>query len=275
LRPALTSVLAILLAGGVILLILASRGSGMVRPAKVVEQLMLWSVDSQFQDWPGPVRVEPTITTEAVLVGHGGDGIYDDPVGDVVVAVVDIIEVETQIGRWGLPSLDRDVFFRQAGDLISIPDPRKEWVAYGIVVDYTGDGRPDVRYGTDNASDGSQVLPSGYPLTAETIPQPPRLREEEDRLVADRWWERTRMWRTDLATGVTRALACCEVPDLMDAAIPLRMEDGEETTRGHMFVVPQDDERVFYFYVWASMIEDGRVVSTDYAPDSGWIDISP
>ena len=25
------------------------------------------------------------------------------------------------------------------------------------------------------------------------------------------------------------------------------------------------------FYVWASVIVDGRVVATDYAPDSGWL----
>ena len=25
------------------------------------------------------------------------------------------------------------------------------------------------------------------------------------------------------------------------------------------------------FYVWASVIENGRVVATDYAPDVGWL----
>ena len=28
-------------------------------------------------------------------------------------------------------------------------------------------------------------------------------------------------------------------------------------------------------YAWASVIEDGRVVATDYAPDVGWLDPSP
>ena len=27
-------------------------------------------------------------------------------------------------------------------------------------------------------------------------------------------------------------------------------------------------------YAWASMIEDGRVVATDYAPDTGWLEVS-
>ena len=31
------------------------------------------------------------------------------------------------------------------------PDPRDEWLAYGVVVDGTGDGRPAARYGVDNA----------------------------------------------------------------------------------------------------------------------------
>ena len=30
--------------------------------------------------------------------------------------------------------------------------------------------------------------------------------------------------------------------------------------------------RAFPFYAWASMIEDGRVVATDYAPDTGWLE---
>ena len=29
------------------------------------------------------------------------------------------------------------------------------------------------------------------------------------------------------------------------------------------------------FYTWASVIVDGRVVATDYAPDSGWLLATP
>ena len=39
---------------------------------------------------------------------------------------------------------------------------------------------------------------------------------------------------------------------------------------GHIFPVPPGDQ--FRFYVWASVIEDGQIVATDYAPDVGWID---
>ena len=29
------------------------------------------------------------------------------------------------------------------------------------------------------------------------------------------------------------------------------------------------------FYAWASVIVDGRVVATDYAPDAGWLVATP
>jgi hypothetical protein len=34
----------------------------------------------------------------------------------------------------------------------------------------------------------------------------------------------------------------------------------------------QPGEAAFRFYAWASQIEDGRVVATDYAPDVGWLE---
>ena len=42
-----------------------------------------------------------------------------------------------------------------------------------------------------------------------------------------------------------------------------RIRRGGSITRGIKFVVP--------FYAWASVIVDGRVVATDYAPDTGWL----
>jgi len=40
---------------------------------------------------------------------------------------------------------------------------------------------------------------------------------------------------------------------------------GGDTTAGVRGGVPRR------FYVWASVIQDGRVVATDYAPDAGWL----
>jgi len=226
--------------------------------------LMPWSPESRFQDWPGPVREESTITTEPVIVGHGGDGIYDDPVGDVGVDVVDVIEVTTQVGMWGLPSLDRDVFFRVAGNMNSIRDPREEWIAYGIVVDYTGDGRPDARYGIDNAV--------GMMVPSITLDDGRRVVVRDTTIEAADPGFLQRMWRTDLATGANQVPRCCEDPMLMVATFPFP-QGSNEAGRGSMFVVRETNEIVFHFYVWASVIKDGRVLAVDYAPDAGWFAI--
>jgi hypothetical protein len=266
LRPALIGFLLVI--AGAAALWIARRGQ-----SEVVTPPVFWDESRQYQDWPGPLREEPTGFASGLMAYHGGDGVYSDAVGDSLLSMVDLVGVRTRIGCWyrGIP---RCIYFDLADTVNPIPDPRQQWIAYGIVVDYTGDGRPDVRYGIDNASDGSQVLPSGLPLTGETVPQPPPVREEEG-AASYGWHERLRMWRTDLATGANQVRACCEDPTLMMAWVHLPSEDREEAAAGNIFVVRQDDERVFHFYVWASVIEDGRVLSTDYAPDSGWIAIAP
>jgi hypothetical protein len=90
--------------------------------------------------------------------------------------VVDIGEVTTGSGCWFRPSAC--VWFGLAAQPRPMPDRRAEWLAYGIVVDTTGDGLPDARYGIDNAygiDDGSVAAEFG------------------------------RMWRIDLATWSTYA----------------------------------------------------------------------
>jgi hypothetical protein len=42
-------------------------------------------------------------------------------------------------------------------------------------------------------------------------------------------------------------------------------------TAGGLRVKRLRDQPVFHFYVWASVIVDGQIVATDYAPDAGWI----
>jgi hypothetical protein len=124
------------------------------------------------------------------------------------------------------------------------PGPADQWVAYGLVVDVDADGRGDLRLGMDNA-------PSG---------------------VHRAWW-------TDLATGVTQAQTgggYGVVGNIyLDTWLP--GEGGSfwdylpQRSFGSMLF---DAETVgeFRVYVWSSLIEDGRVVATDYAPDVGWID---
>jgi hypothetical protein len=36
-----------------------------------------------------------------------------------------------------------------------------------------------------------------------------------------------------------------------------------------------NDGATYRLYAWASMIAEGRVVATDYAPDAGWFDPWP
>jgi hypothetical protein len=115
-------------------------------------------------------------------------------------------------------------------------DPTKQWIAYGIVADTDRDGVPDWRYGTDNMP----VDATGY-------------------------WPH-RWWRTDLHTGRTE-MAAGDVAWLPSGTMfyggPERLMFGGDTTGGLVGRVPER------FYAWASVIQGGRVVATDYAPMSG------
>jgi hypothetical protein len=125
-------------------------------------------------------------------------------------------------------------------------DPRQLWIASGVVVDTDGDGVPDWRYGVDN-----------MPL--------------DKRGSSHRWW------RTDLHTGRTESAVGDDIHTLGDSGPVFYsgsgcdMSFGAETT-GDQHVDVGLPER---FYAWASVIENGRVVATDYAPDVGWLDRSP
>jgi hypothetical protein len=114
-----------------------------------------------------------------------------------------------------------------------VPEPADAWIAYGVVVDEDGDGVADVRLGVDN-------LPAGAGHRA---------------------------WRTDLRTGRTDTAVgppYGNVGDhLFDTFFPAAGED--TMSYGGGGVSP-------WYYAWASVIEDGQVVATDYAPDAGWLD---
>jgi hypothetical protein len=128
-----------------------------------------------------------------------------------------------------------------------MPQPGDSWIAYGLVLDTDGDGAGDVRLGIDN-----------MPYVGE----PPH-----------------RAWRTDLDTGHTAARAggpygTVEPPrTYLDTSFPgegFFRDEGGNFAR--FWVALLDDEPQFRFYAWASVIEDGQVVATDYAPEAGWFD---
>ena len=228
---------------------------------------LAWTQASLKEDWPAPVREEPAggatvlpilhrdITPDAPSdVGHDWESDqYRDPTGDTGSDVhpwADIRWVEFSgddgicIGRGS------DEFFGRGGPPPGV-DPRQLRVARGVVVDSDGDGVPDWRFGVDNV-----------PLdTTDAFPDP------------NRWW------RTDLHTGRT-AYAVGDHINLSDGGRgPIFwspsgttcMKFGAEST-GDRPVGSGLPER---FYAWTSVIVNGRVVATDYAPDVGWLDRSP
>jgi hypothetical protein len=138
-------------------------------------------------------------------------------------------------------------------------DPTEQWIAHGVVTDEDGDGVPDWRYGIDNMP--ADAAESG----------PPR-----------------RGWRTNLHTGQTEAGPEHGDPVWLNgggfkSGLPLDSADWEpdaifrfggavETTQGSQ---GWGFELDMPFYTWASVIVNGRVVATDYAPDSGWLVATP
>ena len=139
---------------------------------------MLWNPDRASQDWPGELRVEPPGSPEIQAVETqprvGLRVATSDSESDAAIDLVDIVEVTVRLGCWMSLTTERCVFFDVAAEPRVLPGPRVEWVAWGIVVDYTGDGLPDMRLGIDNA-------PGTEHAGIRNL----------------------RMWRTDLVTVVT------------------------------------------------------------------------
>jgi hypothetical protein len=204
---------------------------------------LAWSESRLDEDWPAPVRLEPA----------GGASVqpmpitYVDPTGDTGSNVdpwIDIREVR-------LNDTGTDLWIELATNLPPVVDPGELWIAFGLVVDTDRDGVPDLRYGMDN-----------QPITVEG-----ELSEH-------------RVWRTDLHTGLTVAGKSYGFLDetFLHISWPGEVEQngmgalfdfgGGDTTTGAPFGGRLEGP----FYAWASMIEHGRVVATDYAPDVGWLD---
>ena len=169
---------------------------------------------------------------------------YRDPVGDVTgegVAWVDITEVG--LGPGGVTA-----FSLTLADDVPRPqaDPADRWIAFGVVRDTNGDGVADVRIGIDN-----------LPVSEH------------------------RAWHTDLASGETMS-AVGPPYGWVGPARRIGLDSyypGEGDRSGNRaslrYSITFDERtrgRAYPFYAWASMIEDGRVVATDYAPDAGWLE---
>ena len=207
-----------------------------------------WAPDRLENDWPVPVRSEPpggapVLRMELApdAVWNEGDRLwgpfaYADPVGEVAVGAPSWTDIKAVRVTPGIFSVDL------AGDRRGVPDPTSEWIAYGLVLDTDGDGTADQRIGIDNMPNGQH-----------------------------------RAWITDLASGETMAAAGAPYGFVDSAAGGRASLDSYYPGEGDQ---PGDEASFWYrvtnspdyrFYAWAALIEPGRVVATDYAPDVGWL----
>jgi hypothetical protein len=215
----------------------------------------VWGPERFAQDWPAPVRAESLSRGETVPMELGEDARWDpeaalwgpfqysDVIGDVGpadLAWLDIQKVHLSSGRFvatfGLLLVGEP--------LAPAPSPDATWIAYGVVLDTDRDGVADVRFGMDNMPGGEH-----------------------------------RAWHTDLGSGKTRWAAGPPYGHLREPAeegvvIVLDTYYPGEDNRGAagLHYLVQEGERPLRFYVWASVIERGRVIATDHAPDVGWLE---
>ena len=203
---------------------------------------LAWTPERLKEDWPAPVRPEPA----------GGGSVqpipltYLDPMGDSGSDAYPCVDIR------GVTADTSEVHLKLDSSQ-HVVDPADAWIAYGVVIDDDRDGVPDWRYGIDN-----------MPVDA-AVGGPP-----------------TRVWRTDLHTGQTDAGPALseldpprllrrgpktEYPRIGSDAVFLFGGARETTTGSAGWGIELD----MPFYTWASVIVDGRVVATDYAPDAGWL----
>ena len=214
---------------------------------------LAWTHASLAQDWPAPVRPEPAGGASAVPMPPT----YIDPTGDTGLDALPCIDIRDLT----VDAYDVDL------DLVSNrppnTDPSKAWIAYGVVVDDDRDGVPDWRYGIDNL---------------------PRTAGDEN--------GHHREWRTNLHTGRTESVSGSDWASVSESFLKTGYpaegdregfrtgQDGARFRFGQVSDTTQGTNTYgakvkLPFYAWASVIVDGRVVATDYAPDAGWILPSP
>jgi hypothetical protein len=219
---------------------------------------LAWTPESMNEDWPGSVRpessggglVQPIPATFLDRLDDNQSAAY--PCVDIGWVKADTGNVQLKLGE--KPPLG----CRSFSECFAV-NPTEQWIAYGVVTDEDRDGVPDWRYGFDN-------IPAD---AAESEPH-------------------TRGWRTNLHTGQTEAGPEHNDPYFKNGGgfnsgllsesadwepdATFRCGGTTETTQG---ILSWGFELDMPFYTWASVIVNGRVVATDYAPDSGWLLATP
>jgi len=220
-----------------------------VQPGNVTERdgPLGWTQASMKKDWPAPVRPEPA----------GGGSVrpmrltYLDPKRDNGSEAYPCVDI-----RW--VTANTSEVHVKVDSTQPVVDPADAWIAYGIVTDVDRDGVPDWRYGIDNTP--IDAADHGPPTrgwrtnlhTGQTDAGP-----EHDEMVWSAYGEGTPMGRAPKSVYPRRG---SDVGFLFGGAF--------ETTQGSS---RWGSELDVPFYTWASVIVDGVVVATDYAPDTGWL----
>jgi hypothetical protein len=205
---------------------------------------LAWTPASLKEDWPAPVRLEPAGGAIVVPLQKGADGagkVIPDPLGDTGSAAHPWVDIQELQGGGARIIIDL------ASNLPPLVAPTEQWIAYGVVVDDDRDGIPDRRFGIDN-------IPGTAPGKGNH-----------------------RAWITDLHTG--RTVAAVGAPygaigeTRFDTFFPGEWPpNGAWLQFGGAYAGGGGNPGlVDPFYAWASVIVDGRVVATDYAPDVGWL----
>jgi hypothetical protein len=219
---------------------------------------LAWTQASLKHDWPAPVRPEPAGAASVIPMPPT----YIDPSGDTGSDDVPCVDIrDLTVGTYGV-SLN----------LVANPppgvDPSKVWIAYGVAVDDDGDGVPDWRYGIDNMA----LTPGdteGYHRAWRTDLHTGRTESDSGRI--------DRPHRGEDAESVGTTYFSTSYPAGPSGADPgwtMAFSFGKvsDTTAGEVTYGVKLDKP---FYTWASVIVDGRVIATDYAPDTGWLLPSP
>jgi hypothetical protein len=208
---------------------------------------LAWSKASLKEDWPAPVRPEPAGGSSVLAMPLT----HFDPTGDTGSDIDPWVDIRAVTGDTST------VHLKLVSNQPPVVNPTEQWIAYGVVIDDDRDGVPDWRYGIDNKPDAS-----GEPLDGpgEASPQ-----------------NRTRVWRTHLHTGRTDDVGLGDErwhgvwPDRSDASFIF----GGAMDIAGKGTVEWGIELDMPFYTWASVIVNGRVVATDYAPNAGWLIATP
>lgn len=206
---------------------------------------LVWTQASLDEDWPAPARAEPI--GGGAIVQNGAPATYADPAGDIDASVpwIDIRELRAMSPT--------TMYIGLAVNVTPVVDPTERWIAYGVVWDTDRDGVPDLRFGSDNpeGKDGRRAwiteLHSG-----RTVSNPGGGYFHET--FYDKFFEV--YWPSEHWQGA-------------------RIRFGGDTTGpgpgGGGIVGGMHSP----FYAWASVIQNSRVIATDYAPDAGWFDPEP